>query len=90
MGNAAFSDRWIEDASYLKLRQISLSYDLPIKPKFLQSMQVWLAVDNLFTVTKYTGSDPEFAYGNNTLYQGIDVGLVPSARSYKVGFKFGL
>lgn len=90
MGNAAFSDRWIEDASYLKLRQISLSYDLPVKPKLLQSLQVWLAIDNLFTVTRYTGCDPEFAYGNNTLYQGIDVGLVPSSRSYRIGFKFGL
>ncbi len=90
MGNAAFSDRWIEDASYLKFRQVSLSYDLPVKAKVIQSLQVWLAVDNLFTVTRYTGSDPEFAFGNSPLWQGIDQGLTPSSRSYRIGFKVGL
>ena len=90
MGNARFSDRWIEDASYLKLKQLSLSYTLPIKPKFIQGMQVWMAVNNVFTLTKYLGADPEFCSGNNLLYQGFDAGLTPSTRSYNFGIKLNL
>ena len=90
MGNARFSDRWIEDASYLKLRQITASYTLPIKAKFIQGASVWVAVNNVFTLTKYLGSDPEFGYGNSLLYQGIDAGLTPSTRSYNIGIKLNL
>ena len=90
MGNAAFSSRWIEDASYLKCKQISLSYDVPLHSKTIRSAQIWAAVNNLFTVTKYLGSDPEFSYGYNVLYQGIDAGLVPSTRSYFIGVRLGL
>lgn len=90
MGNARFSDRWIEDASYLKLRQVSVSYRLPIKPKFIQGASVWVAANNVFTVTKYLGADPEFYYGNRLLYQGIDAGLTPSTRSYNIGVKLDL
>ena len=90
MGNARFSDRWIEDASYLKLKQISASYTLPIKPKVIQGASVWVAVNNVFTITKYLGSDPEFCYGNSMLYQGIDAGLTPLTRSYNIGIKLDL
>ncbi len=90
MGNARFSDRWIEDASYLKLRQVSISYRLPIKPKFIQGATVWAAVNNVFTITKYLGSDPEFCYSNRLIYQGIDAGLTPSTRSYNIGIKLDL
>lgn len=90
MGNSRFSDRWIEDASYLKLRQVSASYRLPIKPKFIQGATVWAAVNNVFTITKYLGSDPEFCYSNRLIYQGIDAGLTPSTRSYNIGIKLDL
>lgn len=90
MGNSRFSDRWIEDASYLKLKQVSLSYHLPIKPKFIQGMSLWASVNNVFTLTRYLGTDPEFSYGNATLGQGIDAGLLPSSRSYNIGLKLNL
>lgn len=90
VGNARFSDRWIEDASYLKLSQLSLSYKLPIKPRFIQGLTVWASVSNVFTVTKYLGTDPEFSYGSSTLYQGIDAGLIPSTRAYNLGIKLNL
>lgn len=90
MGNARFSDRWIEDASFLRLRQLSLSYELPKVGPFLNGSTVWFAVDNVFTVSKYLGSDPEFSYGGQTLYQGIDAGLVPSTRSFHIGLKLNL
>ena len=90
MDNARFSDRWIEDASYLKLKQLSLSYRLPIRPKFIQGMTIWASATNLFTVTRYLGTDPEFSYGTSTLCQGIDAGLMPQSRSYNVGIKLNL
>ena len=90
MGNARFSDRWIEDASYLKLRQLSLTYDLPIRPRLIQGLQLWASAENLLTVTRYLGADPEFSYGTSTLTQGIDAGLLPQSRSYHIGVKLNL
>ena len=90
MGNSRFSDSWIEDASYLKLKQVSLSYRLPIRPKFIQGMTVWASASNLFTLTRYLGTDPEFSYGTSTLCQGIDAGLMPQSRSYNIGLKLNL
>ena len=63
---------------------------MPIKPRFIQGASVWVAVNNVFTVTKYLGDDPEFCYGNNLMYQGIDAGLTPSTRSYNIGIKLNL
>lgn len=90
MGNSRFSDRWIEDASYLKLRQVSLTYDLPIRPRVIQGLQLWASAENIFTVTRYLGADPEFSYGTSILTQGIDVGLLPQSRSYHIGVKLNL
>ena len=90
MGNSRFSDRWIEDASYLKLKQVSLSYSLPVKPRFIQCVQVWASVTNVFTMTKYLGTDPEFFYGSQALCQGIDTGLMPQTRTYNLGIKLNL
>ncbi len=90
MGNARFSDRWIEDGSYLKFKSISLSYEIPLQLTFLQSISVWGSVSNIYTFTKYLGSDPEFAYGNQVLYQGVDAGLVPQTRTYNFGIKINL
>ena len=90
MGNSRFSDRWIEDASYLKLKQVSLTYRLPIKSKFIQGISLWGSVSNVFTLTRYLGTDPEFSYGSTVLGQGIDAGLQPSSRSYNIGLKLNL
>ena len=90
MGNARFSDRWIEDGSYLRFKSLSLSYRLPFRMIFLQEISIWGSINNLVTFTKYLGSDPEFAYGNSVLYQGIDAGLAPQTRSYNIGIKINL
>lgn len=90
MGNARFSDRWIEDASYMKLKNISLSYDVPIKQKFLKGLSVWASVSNVFTITDYLGADPEFSYGNTVLQQGVDAGLTPQSRVWQFGVKANL
>lgn len=86
VGNNDFSDRWIEDASYLKLSDITLSYtwDKPILG-FLQGCTVYLTGQNLFTITDYLGLDPEFSYSNSTSMQGVDYGKVCAPRSVKFG-----
>ena len=90
MGNSRFSDRWIEDGSYLKLKTVTLSYTLPIRSTYLQGITIWAAANNLFTITKYLGSDPEFAHSNAVLGMGIDRGLLGSGRSFSIGAKINL
>lgn len=90
MGNARFSDRWIEDGSYLRLKTVQLSYNVPVNFNWLQGVTVWCAAENLLTLTKYLGNDPEFSVNNNVLYQGIDAGLLPQSRSFHLGVKVNL
>lgn len=90
LGNSRFSDRWIEDGSYLRLKTVSLSYKIPINNTFINGMDVWVAANNLWTLTKYLGVDPECSTGNSVLSQGIDAGLVPQTQSFFVGVKINL
>jgi len=90
MGNARFSDRWIEDGSYLRLRSVTLSYALPVNSVWLQGLTFWATANNLFTLTTYLGSDPEVWSGNSVLYQGIDRGLTAQGRSVLLGIKINL
>lgn len=90
MGNSRFSDRWIEDGSYLRLKTLTLSYDLPVNSTFFQGFQFWIQANNLFTITKYLGSDPEFAATPNIIGQGIDLGELPQSRSIVAGVKINL
>ncbi len=90
MGNSRFSDRWIEDGGYLRLKTLTLSYKIPISNTYIQGLSVWAQANNLFTVTKYLGSDPEFSVSNSPLAQGIDAGLLAQGRSFHVGVKINL
>lgn len=90
MGNSRFSDRWIEDGSYFKLKSIKLSYDIPVSYSWLQGVTVWCAADNLWTITGYKGNDPETSVNNNVLYQGVDAGLTSQSASYHFGVKINL
>ena len=90
MGNARFSDRWIEDGSYLRLSNVTLSYTIPITSTYLQGITLWGGAYNLFTVTRYLGSDPDCGVSGSALLQGIDRGLQASARSFALGVKVNL
>ncbi|RZL06180.1 MAG: SusC/RagA family TonB-linked outer membrane protein, partial [Hymenobacter sp.] len=91
-GNDRFSSRYVEDASYLRARNMEVGYSLP--KNFLGRYQVggvrvFASVDNVFTITKYTGYDPEIstaAYYNNPLSYGVDYGNYPQSRTYRLGF----
>jgi hypothetical protein len=91
MGNASFSDRWIEDGSYLRLRTLSLSYRVPMKGQgFIKDMLVYATGNNLLTFTNYLGYDPEFSSNPSVFAQGIDTGLDPIFKSVLFGVKIGL
>ena len=72
--------RYIEDASYFRLKNVTLSYFLPIHWQRAQQLKVklFLSANNLFTLTGYKGYDPEVA-------SGVDAGAYPTARTYTVG-----
>lgn len=89
LGNSRFSDRWIEDGSYLRLRHASLSYALPIKGEFVRNATIYVTGTNLLTFTKYMGYDPEFSASPSIYGQGIDTGLDPQYRSATLGVKLG-
>ena len=90
MGNSRFSDRWIEDGSYLRLKTITLSYDLPLNSEYIQGLQFWVQANNVFTLTNYLGSDPEFTMTSNVIGQGIDLGQLAQSRSFVAGVKINL
>lgn len=90
MGNSRFSDRWIEDGSYLRLKTLNLTYKIPVELSWLQGLTVWAEANNLFTLTRYLGNDPEFAVSNHVLYQGIDAGNVALGRTFTMGLKINL
>jgi TonB-linked SusC/RagA family outer membrane protein len=91
MGNSRFSDRWIEDGSYVRLRNISIQYNVPVKAGiFIKSFTVYGAATNVFTLTKYKGYDPEFSVTQSLFTQGIDTGLDPVYRNMTIGFRMGL
>ena len=90
MGNSRFSDRWIEDGSYLRLKTVTLSYTLPVNSSFLQGLQFWIQGNNLLTFSKYLGSDPEFSPTSAVIGQGIDLGQLPQSRSIVAGIKINL
>ncbi|MDB5193456.1 MAG: SusC/RagA family TonB-linked outer membrane protein [Segetibacter sp.] len=91
MGNSRFSDRWIEDGSYFRLRNLSVHYNMDFKGAgFLKSATVYAMGNNVFTLTKYKGYDPEFSATQSVFSQGIDTGLDPQFRTVTLGVRFGL
>lgn len=85
------SDRYLEDGSYLRLKTISLAYYIPVKnSKAIQNAKVYVTAKNLFTLTNYSGFDPEVGrFGQDNTRQGYDYGGYPSAKTYLVGLSIG-
>ena len=85
------STYFLEDGSYLRVKDISLSYDIPrniISKIHLTRLMPYVSATNLITLTKYKGMDPEVnQYGNSGAVQGIDWGTYPMCRSFVFGLK---
>jgi TonB-linked SusC/RagA family outer membrane protein len=90
IGNSSFSTRWIEDGSFIRLQNITLSYTIPQQVLFFRNLKIYVTGSNLFTMTDYLGYSPEFSFSFHQLQQGIDYGLMPASRSFIFGVKMGL
>lgn len=90
IGNSAFSTRWIEDGSFLRLKTVSLSYTIPDEFLTFRNAQFYVTASNLLTATKYLGYDPEFSYSRLHINQGVDYGLTPQPRQFILGIRLGL
>ncbi|MES1159115.1 MAG: SusC/RagA family TonB-linked outer membrane protein, partial [Bacteroidota bacterium] len=93
--NARPSNRWLEDGSYLRLKNLMIGYTIPtgslhsLTKGAVTRFRIYVSSQNLFTVTKYKGWDPEVGTRRTSLTNGIDYGQYPSARSYQVGVQVG-
>ncbi len=87
--NYRSSDLWVEDASFLRARNVQLGYTLPQKwtqKVAIQRLRFYVQAENLFTLTKYTGCDPEVTGGNGFSSDlGVDRGVYPQSRTFSVG-----
>jgi hypothetical protein len=88
-GNLVPSSVWIENGSFLKLKTLTVGYTLPpafVKKLTLSKIRFYVSSQNLFTITKYTGLDPEIGVqGGNATQNGVDNGTYPSSRYYTLG-----
>lgn len=91
--NVRVGTHLVEDGSYLRLRNIQLGYNVPgtlLERLKLSRVRVYIAGQNLLTLTGYSGNDPEIGFdGNSTASNGIDQDLYPQARTYSVGVNVG-
>lgn len=93
--NARTSDRFVEDGSYLRLKNLSIGYTLPadkiksLTGNVLTKARIYVSSQNLLTLTKYSGYDPEVANRGNILTNGVDYGNYPQVRTMSVGVNLG-
>ena len=87
LGNSAFSSRWIEDGSFLRLKDITLSYQIQNLLTVIRNAEFFITASNVLTLSKYLGYDPEFNHSFNQMEQGIDYGMIPITRQFMGGMK---
>ena len=95
--NARTSTRFVEDGSYMRIKNLTIGYSLPneslssILNGAISGVNIYVTAQNLLTLTKYSGYDPEigasnvYSGGNATLLQGVDFGFYPQPRSFILG-----
>lgn len=90
--SAVFSDAFIHDGSYAKIKTLTLGYTFPYSDsKVLSGMKIYATGQNLLTFTNYTGYDPEVSYrGASNLELGEDFGGYPQSRTFMVGVKLNI
>ncbi|MBN2699462.1 MAG: SusC/RagA family TonB-linked outer membrane protein [Bacteroidales bacterium] len=89
-GNTVFSDRWIEDGSFVRMDQLTLSYFLSSVAGLTKGITIYITATNPLTLTSYSGYDPEFIYSNSPYHMGVDYGMMPRTRSFIAGIKLNL
>ncbi|MBB5438355.1 TonB-linked SusC/RagA family outer membrane protein [Pedobacter sp. AK017] len=93
LDQGVFSTAIVEDASYIRLRNVTLAYNLPkswVQKIKLNNVRVYASATNLWTHTKYSGYDPEAnTFGQNSFVIGYDQGGYPIAKTYSLGINVG-
>jgi hypothetical protein len=91
-GNSDINSRWVEDGSYLRVRDISLSYNFDqdvLDAINISGLRLYANLKNWFTITDYSGYSPEVNRNINdesvALTQGVDYGSFPQAKSFSIG-----
>ena len=90
--NRVFSSRIIEDGSFLRLKTVTLGYSVPKKmlSRFkIDRLRIYFAAQNLFTLSNYSGYDPEVSIKDSALTPGLDFSAYPRARSFSFGINLG-
>lgn len=85
--NTEFSDYYVEDGSFVRMRNMQLGYTLPAafsQRMHIENLRVYLAANNLFTITGYRGFDPDLG-ASSVLAAGVDFGIYPQARTFMAG-----
>jgi TonB-linked SusC/RagA family outer membrane protein len=89
IGSNVPSSTWIENGSYLKLRSLTVGYTLPdatLRKFYIKKLRFYLSGQNLFTITSYSGLDPEIGIQNgNATQNGVDNGTYPMSKAFTVG-----
>jgi len=86
-----FAQEWVQPASFMKVRELALTWDLPFRSGTFQSIQLRVAGRNLWTVTNYRGLDPEVSnFGSRAVGRSIDVAPFPPSRSFWAGFNVSI
>ena len=83
------SDIYIKDGDYFRIQNLAIGYDFKrlFPQMFLEKARLYFAVQNLLTITGYSGMDPEIGYGDGKSWaSGIDIGSYPSPRTVIIGF----
>lgn len=82
------SDRYVEDGSYLRLKNLTVAYRLTRPIQEIESVNITMAVNNLFTVTNYSWYDPDVnTFGSDVSRRGVDMDSYPSARTFNLGLQ---
>jgi len=91
--NYNLSSRYVYDASYVKLKNISVAYRIPtsmLEKIKVSHLEVYVSSQNLFSITPYKGYDAEVENGGNASQQGLEFGVIPNPRTYTAGVRIGL
>ncbi|NDV68132.1 TonB-dependent receptor [Dysgonomonas sp. 25] len=82
------SDRYVEDGSYVRLKNINIGYNFKPKFKGVDNLYIYASATNLFTITDYSWFDPDVnAFGGDASRRGVDIYSYPSSRTFSLGFK---
>lgn len=92
VGRGNHSDFSVEDGSFIRLKTINIGYNVPVESiKFARSFRIYASATNLFTITNYSGFDPEVnSFAQSNLFRNIDILSIPQYKNYSLGVNIGL